>query len=200
MEDIGVLGTAYVMLYWSLLAFAAFTTFLLLPMCLLWAPVGGFISVSQARRGGSDIWLYYGLVGALYSIALFVPWVYLTLRLSGKKVAPKIVKLGYVMIYATWTITLVFTFTLLLADLGDNLGSPLPALAIPAIWLITLIGVVAIPLSIRKLVQDSKANDHEGALQHSSNNYRHKPRDFLYLTPFVFAAVQLVAYPWSIFT
>ena len=67
----------------------------------LWAPFGALICARIARKRGLNVWRYAG-VGALYSILLFWPWVYLALRMNDKTLHRGLIVLFYVVVYFTW--------------------------------------------------------------------------------------------------
>ena len=60
-------------------------------LSLVWAPVGGGITWALAHSRGLS-GFRYGLIGALYSAALFWPWLYFTASVNRKWVEPGFVR------------------------------------------------------------------------------------------------------------
>ena len=67
----------------------------------LWAPFGALICARIAGKRGLNVWRYAG-AGALYSLLLFWPWVYLVLRMKDRSLHRGLIVLFYVVVYFTW--------------------------------------------------------------------------------------------------
>ena len=67
----------------------------------LWAPFGALICARIASKRGLNVLRYAG-AGALYSLLLFWPWVYLALRMNDKRMHRGLIVLFYVVVYFTW--------------------------------------------------------------------------------------------------
>ena len=72
---------------------------------VVFSPFAAGICMWLARRRGLNVW-YYGLVGAIYSLSYLYPWVYLAMRLLGRRMSPIIVIAGYVNLYVWWLASL----------------------------------------------------------------------------------------------
>ena len=158
--------------------FSALVNNLWILMSILWAPVAAFVSMRQARALGYNIW-YYGLVGALYSTFLFLPWLYLTNRLSGGRTPRSLIVIGYFIAYMVWIISLGFTYLFLNID---NRGLASLALFVSGALLLASI------FSFRR----------EPDYLPPSPEYEHRPRDFFYVVPFAFATAQAIVLQASI--
>ena len=82
--------------------------FLLLPCGVLWSPVGAAICGIIARKRGLSPQRYTAL-GALYSALFFFPWLYLVLRMLGRRVPHFIVVLFYAVVLLGWLVSIVVT-------------------------------------------------------------------------------------------
>ena len=67
----------------------------------IWMPFASAISARSARNKGLSAWRY-ALAGALYSLLLFWPWVYLLARMNDKRVPRFLIGLFYFFIYVAW--------------------------------------------------------------------------------------------------
>ena len=86
---------------------------LLLNIGLPWAPFAAWICARSARKKGLDV-RRHAVAGAACSALLFLPWVYLILRMNGGKVPDALVRLFYIGVFASWalggaTLTLIVT-------------------------------------------------------------------------------------------
>ena len=108
---------------WSLFAF--FVIFVLvvmvpvgivlsMPLGVLLSPLAALICYSRARSIGLPPG-YYARIGALYSTILFLPWIYLIVRMFGKTVPSILIGIGYFILYAVWFFgsTVVISFVTL---------------------------------------------------------------------------------------
>ncbi len=87
---------------------------LLFVLGLLWMPFGALICSQTARvRSLPDDG--YGATGAGYSALMLLPWVYLVVRMLGRRVPRPVIWAGYSYIYACWLaliagyVTYIFT-------------------------------------------------------------------------------------------
>ena len=55
---------------------------------------------------------YYGFVGALCSLFLLLPWFYVTFWMFGKRLPNGLVVGVYCIVYAIWTLCLIFTYVI----------------------------------------------------------------------------------------
>ena len=170
------------------------TSILLVPLSIVWAPFAALISASQARRRGSTDWRYYRMVGALYSVLLLLPWIYLTLRLAGRTVPLSLIRGVYIAIYVLWAFYLLITFYLRLASPQND----------AQFWLVLAVGIFAFFVSAWMLIRHTVGNDQQEGVQHTENDYRLTQRGLVYLTPFVFLIFHAVAIVspftlWSVF-
>ena len=70
-------------------------------ICLLWSPVAAYACARAARAKGLDA-RRYAIAGAIYSILLFLPWIYLWSKLRDKPLRSMTVTAGYVLLYLAW--------------------------------------------------------------------------------------------------
>ena len=164
-------------LYWfGLIVFSAIVGIWML-MSVLWAPVAAFVCMRHARALGYDV-RYYGLVGALYSTFLVLPWLYLTNRLSGERTPTSLIVIGYFIAYMVWIISLGFTyFSLYLENRG----------------LATLVMLVSVTLLLASIFSLRREPDYLPP----SSKYGHRLSDFFYVAPFAFATAQATMLHWS---
>lgn len=67
----------------------------------IWAPAGALICGVSARFRGLDA-VRYALAGLVYSACLFLPWLYLILRIHKAPVPRFVVTFTYIVLYAFW--------------------------------------------------------------------------------------------------
>ena len=178
MSDIGILGTTLIWLGWTALRLMVLTATLFIPVSIVWAPIAGLITAKQARRRGLTNTRYYGMVGALYAALLLLPWIHLTLRLSGRAVPLWLIRTVYVALYIFWAFYLLVSYYV-------HLGDP------PIIPMI--IGVSALLVSAWMLIRNTADSDRQERVQHTENDYRLTQRDLVYLAPFAFLLFQSLA-------
>ena len=70
---------------------------------MAWAPFAAWICARSARKKGLDV-RRHAIAGALYSTLMFLPWVYLILRMNGGKVTDTAVRLFYIGAFAFWAL------------------------------------------------------------------------------------------------
>ena len=68
---------------------------------LLWSPIAAYTCARTARARGLNT-RRYAITGAIYSILLFLPWVYLWSNLRNKPLSRKTITLGYILTYVLW--------------------------------------------------------------------------------------------------
>lgn len=68
---------------------------------ILWAPFGALICALIARSRGLSPWRC-AVAGAVCSTLFFLPWVYLTARISRRDIPIPLITLAYVVLYAAW--------------------------------------------------------------------------------------------------
>ncbi len=92
---------------------------------LVCAPFAAMVSWKAARKRRLKPGLYL-VMGAMYSVAFLLPWLYLTARLRGNAFPPNAIRIGYFVLYATWLlgpISFWGTFVILAAlDGFDYIG------------------------------------------------------------------------------
>ena len=109
--------------------------FLLLLLGLLWAPFAGSICARAARRNGRDP-ARYMQEGMKASALQFLPWFYLLSLIREKPLSERVIRAGYILIYALWLLGPVMTWlvlggqTLLTATEDIDAGSD----AVKVLW------------------------------------------------------------------
>ena len=68
---------------------------------IAWAPAGALFCALIARGRGLSP-RRCAIMGAVCSALFFLPWVYLVIRMSGRRVPKIVVVLAYAVIYASW--------------------------------------------------------------------------------------------------
>lgn len=179
MEDIGTAGTIYIWLFWTAVALMIFTVILFVPISLLCTPIAALMTSRHARRLGSTDPRHYGLVGALYSALLLLPWIYLALNLSGREVPLIFIRVVYIALYVLWAFYLMVTYFLALS-LPDS----------SARWLVLVIGLCAFFLSASVLIRDAVRDGEQRKVLYVEGDYQLTRRRLIYLTPFAFLMIQ----------
>ncbi|MXX53073.1 MAG: hypothetical protein F4Z35_03785 [Dehalococcoidia bacterium] len=83
------------------IAILAGSALLWLSIGILWAPFGGLICALRARSLGLPA-VRFAVVGAVYSLAMFLPWVYLIRRMTGGWFSDGLIATAYILLYAVW--------------------------------------------------------------------------------------------------
>ncbi len=177
MEDFGTLAVGIVLFFVFLLAGVW------LPASVLWAPFAAFVSARRAHAVGLNA-AYFGLVGALHSVALLLPWIYLMMRLSGNRLHVAIVFVGYLGVSSIWLLSMWITYVFMSERSG--------ALAI----LTTLGSVVLMTVALTQvLLTYRKLNAQEGS-PNGPMHYEHTLSDLWYIAPFgvTYAQALVLAY------
>ena len=68
---------------------------------VIWTPFGIWICSRIARTLGLPT-ARFAAAGAAYSLAMFLPWIYLVLRMKGARVPRSIIVTAYAILYTTW--------------------------------------------------------------------------------------------------
>lgn len=177
MEDFGILAVGIV-LFFSLLLVGVW-----LPLSILWAPFAALLSARKAHLLGLAP-AYFGLVGALYSAALFLPWIYLMFRLSGKEVPTPLIVVGYSGVSLIWLLSLLITYSFL-----DGRSEQLAILTVLGSIVLMAMSLTRVFLSYGRLhIQEGSPNERMP--------YTHSPSDFWYIAPFgvTFAQALILAF------
>ena len=153
---------------------------------LLFAPFASVICMLIALRRGQSI-LSYGLLGALYSIAYLLPWIYLITRLSGRRMPRKVIMVGYVAIYVNGIAVSFGLFALAFLDYEGYGGETAWTL------LTGLVLIVGASTWLLGIIHRWRTDPHRET-KHSSKEYTHTPEDLVYLTPFLLTLVGQVMY------
>ena len=85
---------------------------LLMPFGVLLSPFAALICYLRARSLGLPPG-YYALIGALYSTILFLPWIYLIVRMFGKTVPNILIGIGYFVLYTMWALGSILVISLM---------------------------------------------------------------------------------------
>ena len=96
---------------------ATIVTFLLAALCIAWSPFAALTCARIARRNGLNA-RRYAMLGAMYSVLLFLPWLYLTLRMRGKPVFRDSIKSAYSVVYVVAALLLACHIFFLITEIG----------------------------------------------------------------------------------
>ncbi len=88
-----------------------------MPFGVLFAPFAALICYIRARSMGLSP-VHYTRVGALYSILLFFPWIYLILRMHNKTVPNFLIGIGYFVLYTMWFFASIVVFVVIAIFFG----------------------------------------------------------------------------------
>ena len=91
--------------------------------CLLWVPIGSFISARFARAWGKPV-LHFVVIGAGYSALFFLPWLYWVMRMHSRTVWKPAIWIAYFVVFAGWLLGPI-PMTIWLAGLsyGNSAGN-----------------------------------------------------------------------------
>ncbi len=84
--------------------------------CLLWVPIGSFISARFARAWGKPA-LHFVVTGASYSALFFLPWLYWVMRMHSRTVWKPAIWIAYFLVFAGWLLGPI-PMTIVLAGLS----------------------------------------------------------------------------------
>ena len=171
--------------YWAIVLVVYFFVVFWIPLSILWAPFAGLISACQARAKGRNV-RYYWLMGMLYSATLFLPWVYLTVRLREKRMPPAIALVGYIVVYVAWGLTLLMTNTFLETRAGM------------ASYAVSIAGVSLIIVSAVVLLRKYGIIFTREQRREENTRYEHTIGDLQYIVPFVLAIAQALVLVFSL--
>lgn len=87
--------------WWFIPFLTQFSMIGLVVLCAAWAPFAALICAIISKRNGLSVWRF-SLAGAILSVFLLLPWLYLILRMSGKQVPRFIYVLSYSAVYCIW--------------------------------------------------------------------------------------------------
>ena len=85
---------------------------LLMPLGVLLSPFAALICYLRAHSMGLPPG-YYARIGALYSTILFLPWIYLIVRMFGKAVPNILIGMGYFVLYTMWALGSILVISLM---------------------------------------------------------------------------------------
>ena len=171
------------------LAVAVFLTAGLAVTGPLWMPFASLICARVAHRKGLSAGRY-ALAGAVYSLLLFWPWVYLVARMNDKRVPRFFIGLFYFFVYVAWLLGSIWLFGGATSYQYD-LGIPHAQLTY-AVGALTLISVVTWFMSLTKLL---RVNDRESAKANST--WAATLPHWEYLMPIVYMMLWM-AVPWAL--
>ena len=173
----------------SLFWFVFIGSWLFLALGIVWAPFAATISALQSYKRGSEIWWYYGLVGAIYSLCFLFPWFFLAVRLSGKRISLWFIVAGYFVLYIFWILGLIFAFSF--GTSTFKTPSLTFLLAFYSSGAVAILSAVGLLWSLQHRIRQERQ-------QSSDRYYRHTVSDFAYLTPFVFTAALPLLFRWAV--
>lgn len=178
MEDFGILAVGIVLLFVLILVG------MWLPASVFWVPFAAFVTAKKAHEIGLSA-AYFGLVGALYSSALLLPWIHLMFGLSGKRTHIAIIVIAY------WGVSLIWLLSLLITHifLGERNGM----LAI----LTSLGSVVLMTTAIAQIVLRYGKPYVKRARPTGIIQYSHTLGDLWYIAPFWVTFAQALVLGWA---
>ena len=109
--------------------FGAFVLFGLLVMPLsvavfavfgiAWAPIAAAVCWAIARSKKFDVWRY-AFIGALYSVLLFFPWLYLVARMYDQTIPRALIRFVYGLLYVCWIYVIIVVLVMFLSESSSN--------------------------------------------------------------------------------
>ncbi len=95
------IGTQILLFIFAAIVMTPIIIVFLMPFGALLAPFAALIFYIRARSMGLPPG-HYARIGALYSTVLFLPWIYLIVRMFNKNVPNIFIGMGYFVLYAMW--------------------------------------------------------------------------------------------------
>ncbi len=141
-------------------------------MGLLFAPLGSLICALVAKSKGWSV-RRFAVMGAAYSAAMLLPWVYLVLRMYGRTTSSFLIGMSYFGVFGIWPVSLL---TITMIFMGEEDVSQLWAL-----WLI--LSGLAMLASFVLLVVVAPSRSDNFSLRQSTSQYNVIPHP-LYVLPF----------------
>lgn len=113
-------------------------------LCVAWAPFAALTCAIISKRNGLSVWRF-SLAGAILSVFLLLPWLYLILRMSGKNVPRFIYVLSYSAVYCIWWMSSIAPLCLLF--FVDPSNFPFRSMFITGLitWMMSLLKLVGTP-------------------------------------------------------
>ena len=163
---------------------------------LLFSPFAAFYCAWLAKKRKLNI-RRYALAGAVHSILVFLPWLYLIRKMQGKPMTAETVRTGFNVVFITWFGILISLGAFLVTPLEG--GWPpwrsdfIPAPGAWVVWwtmlVIELISVPCFVVSIQALKRRQAARE-----QTQPNDTQHAHVSVLvYLAPFAGLAIHILA-------
>ena len=124
-------------------------------LCVAWAPFAALICAIISKKNGLSVWRF-SLAGAILSVFLLLPWLYLIMRMSGKQIPRFIYVLSYLAVYCIWWMSsiapLCFFFYFESTDLEstdlESSGFAFRLMFITGLitWMVSLFNLISMPL------------------------------------------------------
>ena len=154
---------------------------------LVWMPCAALICALTARSRGLSV-TRYAIAGAVYSILLSLPWIYLWFRMRNRPLPFFIIVAGYVFLYVTWIFAHLSVMIFFATALGHRTGIALA-------WTVSLLLV----FSLAHLVIHHKTR------AHTKPNSIDELEDNLLIPwaaigPFVYKYIGMVLYVMGFYT
>lgn len=153
-------------------------------LSLVWAPFAASICALIAKRNKLSA-SRYAITGAAYSILFFIPWVYLLTKLLKRPLPVSMIRLGYFFLYTLWILGPIgFIITLLIVFSETFRGQTERPTIGAYIFLLACIAMLALSRWQVNIAREV------------SENRRSLPRllplPFLYLSPFIYAYINVL--------
>lgn len=75
--------------------------------CVAWAPFAALVcALIASRKTELEVWKH-ALAGAVYSALLLMPWIYLVMRMLGRRFSRKTIRPIYICLYLLWMCLIV---------------------------------------------------------------------------------------------
>ncbi len=176
--------------WWTLLMVSGIIAILWVPLSIVIAPFAAAITMRQAYLRRLNI-RYYGLIGALYSACLFIPWTYLFIRMRGRRFPIAFMVASYVMVYSFWALFLLSSFI----ELNRIFTTPIYQhhRTNPITIFAMLMVVVGIFVAVRYALVLTQS-DSQVHLQNDTVENGYRFGEIKYVVPFMLAEAQAVVF------
>ena len=114
-------------------------------LCAAWAPFAALICAIISKRNGLSVWRF-SLAGAILSVFLLLPWLYLIMRMSGKQVPRFIYVLSYLAVYCIWWMSSIAPLSLFFFFDPSNFAFRLMFITGLITWMVSLLNLISMPL------------------------------------------------------
>ena len=171
--------------------------------CIIWSPVAAVICGLTAHKRGLNV-LRYAIFGAVCSMLLFVPWLYVLRRMRNEQKETKMLSFNYDALYIMWgvwilsnlSVVIFYMFWLAGVDISPSEWSWTYFLHEYLFWLINgVIPVIGALALIKSRNNAAEMGVVDGDSKDICNTAHSKLPEFVHIMPFAYFSANIVAVP-----